>query len=688
MIEPGMIPQYTGDFGELEKAASSLRTRAGGIRSGGGDVHSRFQGIAAHYKAPEAHQLLGTTGPVKATADDFADNVEALAGALETFVKDAKPYADRLKQLRADAFTFVESVAGDDDWTDDEAKSDKHQALMDDVAAARAGFEAAERAAANKINAISPAMCRPEWKVDDGTHKPGMYGYTADMIKQAKELPWGTPEQRTYETWSLDWWGHGAKSVVWDGIIKDNVWGGIRGGATLFGWDGSDAAGDAWGSLKDAVTGIGLYTATPYDWVMDHTIGPDEESADEKRAKQAAKDFFKGTVAWDTWGENPARASGTVIVTVGTFGLGGLAGSGLRGSATAAKAARVLEFLDPVGAGLKAGQAVTSLPKMSEIIAKAGARLDGIPGPNNPHTVWELDNGYAVHVEDGKFTILDSDNNPITAKPKTEPAGTDLTGNAPSHDRELATVGGRSPEGGAHVSERSTGPEASSGGEAPPVHGETGHAAGGADGGGAGGDGIPHHPAGDGGSGSGGAGGDSPGLGGDAPDPADGPKQELTAEEKTAVDQRLADLEDQYRSDFDVLKHDPDHEGKVEPSEMDEARVGIDLREQGKLPADIQRPLKANQGDYYSPSTGQYYDLKGVHSDWPPLNTQRDKSMPFRGAYDPQNNGSWEKKMTKQIEKLDRTVIIDTRNANQAAIDDIKAMVERRGWGNSVIWYP
>ncbi|KOU60389.1 hypothetical protein ADK57_30975 [Streptomyces sp. MMG1533] len=121
---------------------------------------------------------------------------------------------------------------------------------------------------------------------------------------------------------------------------------------------------------------------------------------------------------------------------------------------------------------------------------------------------------------------------------------------------------------------------------------------------------------------------------------------------------------------------------------MDEARVGIDLREQGKLPADIQRPLKANQGDYYSPSTGQYYDLKGVHSDWPPLNTQRDKSMPFRGAYDPQNNGSWEKKMTKQIEKLDRTVIIDTRNANQAAIDDIKAMVERRGWGNSVIWYP
>ncbi|MFF8713893.1 hypothetical protein ACF07T_21015 [Streptomyces sp. NPDC015184] len=47
MIEPGGIPQYTGDFGRLEKAASALRTHATGIRSGGKDVHSRFQATAA-----------------------------------------------------------------------------------------------------------------------------------------------------------------------------------------------------------------------------------------------------------------------------------------------------------------------------------------------------------------------------------------------------------------------------------------------------------------------------------------------------------------------------------------------------------------------------------------------------------------------------------------------------------------
>lgn len=101
MISPGGIPQYTGDFGQLGKATSGLRTHATGIRNGGRDVHSRFQAIAAYYKAPEADTLFSSTQPVMDTAEEFAGHIKALADALDTFVFEAKPHADRLKQLRA-----------------------------------------------------------------------------------------------------------------------------------------------------------------------------------------------------------------------------------------------------------------------------------------------------------------------------------------------------------------------------------------------------------------------------------------------------------------------------------------------------------------------------------------------------------------------------------------------------------
>lgn len=134
--------------------------------------------------------------------------------------------------------------------------------------------------------------------------------------------------------------------------------------------------------------------------------------------------------------------------------------------------------------------------------------------------------------------------------------------------------------------------------------------------------------------------------------------------------------------------NDPDHKGKIKDSEMDEARLALDMRENGTLPGDIQRPPEAGQGDLYSPSTAQHYDIKGVHSDWPPYNDVRDKSGSFKGAYNPATDRAiWEKKMMRQFSK-NRVVILDTRNADQAAIDDLRALVEEKGWGDDVVWYP
>jgi hypothetical protein len=167
-----------------------------------------------------------------------------------------------------------------------------------------------------------------------------------------------------------------------------------------------------------------------------------------------------------------------------------------------------------------------------------------------------------------------------------------------------------------------------------------------------------------------------------------GPPPELTPEQRTAHDTHLNALAERYSDDFDQLKQDPDHKGKVKPSEMDEARVALDLRENGKVPTDIQRPPGANQGDLYSPSTGEFYDIKGVHSDWPPLNNVRDKSLPFKGAYNPTNNQGWVRKLEDQIVTKGRMVILDMRNADQAAIDDVRSIVEQHGWSDRVVWYP
>ncbi|MFI0784513.1 hypothetical protein ACH4Q6_02805 [Streptomyces lydicus] len=166
------------------------------------------------------------------------------------------------------------------------------------------------------------------------------------------------------------------------------------------------------------------------------------------------------------------------------------------------------------------------------------------------------------------------------------------------------------------------------------------------------------------------------------------PLPELTTQERAEHWHHLDEVEQRHLGDFDHLQRDPDKNGGISEPSKDEARIGLDLREQDRIPDDIQRPTEADRGEFYSPSTEKYYDIKGVHSDWPPFNNVRDKSQPFRGAYDPSNNARWVKKLSEQIVDKGRTVILDVRNANQAAIDDIKSIVQKNGWEDDVIWYP
>ncbi|MFF6785596.1 hypothetical protein [Streptomyces sp. NPDC012510] len=696
MIEPAGIPQFTGDFAQLEKDISGLRLEAAGISDAGGDVHSRFQALGAYYFAPEADDLFATTEPVMSGASAFAGKLETVADALEAYCAEARPLAKRLAQLQTDAYTFVDSVDGDDEWTYDEDKVQRHQALLDGVAAAESAFRAAERRAATKISAL---VGGPKFVADDGSHTVDkntvMYGYGLDMLKGAGELPWGSPVQESHHAWELDHWG---KTLVWDGIYKDNIEPAVTGLVDLATFDG-----EAWGGVRDVLTGIGLYTISPYDAFMDWAIGPDEESADEVRGKQAAKEFAKGLVAWDTWGENPVRASGTVIFNAFTLGAGSftrLARGAEAGSSVAkgaGAAAKIGEYLDPLSAAVKVGgKAVDTIPRLSDVTARITSGLGTTTDSTRTTSVLELSDGSKVLIENGEFIHVDKNGNVVSAEAPKEPpvvSRHDAAEQEPVRQREPVGVGSaaRPHEATAHVGDSS-----SSGGhtardisDADGLHPGPGGTtvdsqSGSAD----------HHSSGAGEGAFADQGGNGPGSSAEASrgelpsERANEPLPELTQQERDAHWGHLEEVESRSPEEFDELQRDPDKNGGISEPSKDEARVGLDLREIGRLPHDIQRPAQADHGEFYSPSEDKYYDIKGVHSDWPPFNNVRDKSQPFKGAYDPANNDRWVKKLAVQIVDKNRIVILDVRNANQAAIDDIKGVVEKNGWEDDVIWYP
>ncbi|WP_223774332.1 hypothetical protein [Streptomyces sp. 135] len=461
MIKPAGIPRFIGDWEQLAKDVSGLRSDAIGIRNGGADVHSRFQMLGAYYTAPEADDLFATTQPVMDEADTFAAHLETVADALDTFAAEARPLAEKLTSLREDAFKFVESVEGDDDWTDDGDKVERNNELWADVIAAKSAFEAAERRAAGKISAI---VGGPKYIEDDGSHRATeqtvMYGYDADVLKQAEELPWGSPVSET--TAPGDFKGH-LKNFLYDGFAVDGAGATLKGLGALVGIGGS--AKEAWGHLGDAAMGTGYYLVTPLDWVMDQTMFADEDTETMKRQKAAAREFGKAMVAWDQWEEHPVQAAGTTTFNVLTLGAGPL-GALARGGSVAGKAglgakaagigAKIGTYADPLSAGLTVGgKVVSKLPTVAEVTSRIRAGAGATANIERVHSTLEFE-GTRVRVEDGEFIRLDAEGNPVrgTAPHEKSAAERAVSEQAPpQREPVLVSSGSRTPGAAAHGGE-------------------------------------------------------------------------------------------------------------------------------------------------------------------------------------------------------------------------------------------
>ncbi|OII61655.1 hypothetical protein BJP40_31125 [Streptomyces sp. CC53] len=793
-VIPGEVPVFTGNEEELDAKVKALSGHGLKVSTAAGDIHSAFGGLRAFYRAPEAEQLFATTKPVADKGLDLSSDMCVIAGALGTYASTIRPLVKRLDDLRAQAVTFRERIAGDDEWREDGDLIDENLERRNAIAEVWAQFQEAERSCHAKIVAL---VGGEPLKVNDGSNGKGMYGYDAEALKQSESLPWGDAVQE-----SIPWYH--IHEHAWEfgkGVIVDGVWGTIKGLGTLVGFDGWDAAGQAWTGLGKLLTGV-VITAIPGVGAAYWAMPEDKLPAWLRDSRTAVKETGKALLAWDKWGSNPSRAAGevtfNVLTTVFTGGAGGaVAGAGKAGAVarTLSLAGKAGKAVDPMtylskgaGAGVvKIGDIMTGLkgagaldiPSINLDGALAlpdGARVlpdgtldlpSGTPVPDGalklPDGTVRLPEGTATlppgtvtlpvdgpaRFMDPKGHLYDADgtlvqraedapreaepptgaNAPHTTAPKPdtpataavperEPAAVGARGNDdvlrlgsdtpdPLHRpadntptaRPDTTPGGTAPEGmPGNSADRNTpdggtadtglrdgtstgdsGGEAWNGPDTPLPGGGTA-------------DTMPPQgqpPVAEPPNGGGRTGSNvDPSWSADLPSRVNEPLPELSTQERADHWLHLDEVEQRSPADFDHLQRDPDKNGGISEPSKDEARVGLDLREQGRVPADIQRPAEPDRGEFYSPSTGRYYDIKGVHSDWPPFNNVRDKSQPFRGAYDPANNGRWVRKLEEQIVDKERTVILDVRNANQAAIDDIRSIVEKNGWENNVIWYP
>ncbi|MEV3990249.1 hypothetical protein AB0J57_15210 [Streptomyces sp. NPDC049837] len=398
-VDPAEVPVFTGNEVELAAKVKALSGAGVKISTAGGDVHTSFGGLRAFYQAPEAEQLFATTKPVQDKALEVGSDLCVIAGALGTYADDIRPLVARLNQLREDAQNFRARIADDDKWREDGDLTDENLDRRNQIAEVWTQFQDAERACYDKIVALVGGT---PLKVDDGSHQPGMYGYDAEMLKQAKSLPWGDAVAESTPGWQV--WEHAGDFL--EGFFVDGVWGTVTSLGTLVGVHGWDEAGQAWKGLGMVATGLAV-SSIPVVGGWYGSARDDELPGWLRDSRTAMKEAGKAFLAWDQWEENPARAGGTVtfnvLSTVFTAGAGGA----VSGAGKAGAAAKALSFAGKAGRALDPTTylfkgATASMTKIGDVMT--GLRGLGHVDVSLPPGTVELPTGASV-LPDGTLRL-------------------------------------------------------------------------------------------------------------------------------------------------------------------------------------------------------------------------------------------------------------------------------------------
>lgn len=394
-IDPSAIPGENLKPDDIDIAANQMRFIGTDVADQGFTVLSSWQGITAHYEAPESSTLFSVMDPVGTAAETFGTNVGTLATALNTFADEIRPIKAELDAIRAEATSFVASTRNGVEkeviapgsyttsyqaaatttqtveWHEDQDTVDKNNELIERVNAQMVLLWAAERSCANKIYDI---IGQPHIEAASDSNPNG---YGVNEIPEGSEMPWGAAVERTESC--------GEQAVgavgrfVWDGVIVGGIWGTVTSLGTLVlgynpstgEWFQGDMYGAAWSNL--GMLGVGLATAGPLGIAGSQLPGPVGDFF--RGGQDALVNAGKGIIAWDKWEEDPAEAAGTAVFNVATIIIpaGAAVGAVKTGTSATAAAIRttatVVDFVDPAALLVRGGSAGVraSLPLLSDI---------------------------------------------------------------------------------------------------------------------------------------------------------------------------------------------------------------------------------------------------------------------------------------------------------------------------------
>lgn len=198
MISATGIPVIETDVDALEGLAAALGAAGGDFATAGADLHTTWQGLAAFYRAPEADYLYASTGPVRDTTMSVREDVELVGSALAGYAEDVRQIQARLDILRAAATDFEASLAGQADWSADQANVDASNGLLAQVNTAVLDFEDAQRRCANAIGALHGGST---YRISDGDGiaQLGEFGITPAELGAMADRDTGVAWGRTAE---------------------------------------------------------------------------------------------------------------------------------------------------------------------------------------------------------------------------------------------------------------------------------------------------------------------------------------------------------------------------------------------------------------------------------------------------------------------------------------------------------
>lgn len=278
MISAAGVPVIETDVDALGGHATSLTAAGGAYATAGADFHTTWQGLAAHYRAPEADYLFASTGPIRDTARSVGEDVETVGAALQSYADEVREIQARLDALRGAAAEFEASVAGQPDWSADPAAVDSNNVLLAQVNAAVLDFEDAQRRCGNAITALSGGSAL-RISDGDGVPEPGEFGSTAAELDvragSGQGVPWGRAAELDDEAVDESNWLAELGHTALDGI-------GLIPGAGEF----ADGANAAWYAAEGDHVNAGLSAAGMVPFVGWAATG----GKAARRARAAAED--------------------------------------------------------------------------------------------------------------------------------------------------------------------------------------------------------------------------------------------------------------------------------------------------------------------------------------------------------------------------------------------------------------